>query len=478
MTALAERATSRKKSLKTDEGPLLVAVPEELFLSCGYDEDLLLEETKNGSVVPEGCSCAWLQCVRCGRWVLTPIVVAPLGSVVPSNSIRPQQMKSSQILALPNPRSFCCDWQYCMDGDDTAEFQTFVEQFIHGLGDEKKAANAEGAVKKQLHLDTVMAPLRKSARLANVIKSEAAAEGDSNSDRDDERPRKARRVGEAAAGAKALAEAANVVMCFCCHKMRPCRRPFPGCSHWVCSLGADYPKASCDAPQQSLVGPAGEFETTPADMLARMRRMSRKGIGAMDPRVILKKQEEAARRAEAEHAASCSGRPTANTAAESVQETVKPVTVVKKEAAANNKTEKPSHLTKPMLDETLKLQNEPRQRRATNDAFEQKVKLEPLDLDDQAVAESKTIEVNPPQEQSKSTKASAKTSQKQDVLKWAQCDACQKWRIVTPSDHRKVLKLASWKCGGLGNAASCDDESDEVRFGERGEHLPEDYLKQ
>ena len=45
-----------------------------------------------------------------------------------------------------------------------------------------------------------------------------------------------------------------------------------------------------------------------------------------------------------------------------------------------------------------------------------------------------------------------------EVVAWAQCDACQKWRVL-PKDH-VVDEGAAWSCSAVGR--SCDERADDA----------------
>ena len=44
------------------------------------------------------------------------------------------------------------------------------------------------------------------------------------------------------------------------------------------------------------------------------------------------------------------------------------------------------------------------------------------------------------------------------VVAWAQCDTCQKWRVL-PKDH-VVAEGAAWTCAAVGR--SCDERADDA----------------
>ena len=52
----------------------------------------------------------------------------------------------------------------------------------------------------------------------------------------------------------------------------------------------------------------------------------------------------------------------------------------------------------------------------------------------------------------------ARRTKFEKVVAWAQCDTCQKWRVL-PKDH-VVDEGAAWTCAAVGR--SCDERADDA----------------
>ncbi len=440
-----------------------ISVPFELFLSVGFDVDEVMSRTKNLTEVPQECPGAWMECTKCGRWVVTPIVMIAASKVRPRENdwysdTRAARASGALVMALPDPLTFSCDWDYCMDGDDSPEFQRYMAEFIRGLTDTENEKQAKANA-------TAYDPLRKSSRTRVKVEEEDAMENEKGYSNPPTRRRH-----------KVVSNQTELcyVMCFCCHRIRHCRRPFPGCSHWVCSLSPV--QQSCQAEEETLrelhEEERGLEEVAQRDLIERMRiRMKKSGVPVEDPRVVVQHRlQEMTQMSdltmEQQRKSGPDGRKESHQHVEISQTGEgEPQNRDQTSPATSRKRGRRSD------ERAAAVQDRARQDPSGGIGSKKGVAAQPIKK------EVKDAEVHSDADAAKKRRGGRRKAAK---LSWVGCDKCGKWRIVSETVLRNVTSNPEgrWECRFMKPSLgiSCRTPCDASRFGEHGEDMPDGYV--
>jgi hypothetical protein len=308
----------------------------------------------------------------------------------------------------------------------------------------------------------------------------------------------------------------NHVMCFWCCQMRKCRRPFPGCSHWVCALSptahACKSAAELEAALAKEEAVAGCVVVGEKEMRQRMHELlRRRGVPCDDPRIHAQRLAQevslflssslSAPEGGATPAVGSSGGALPVAPAATAGRRTATGDAARPAAAAGPAVVVPgTHRAGPIVigDAAAVRGKRPRSGGKPDDGMpgasaaggirQQRGNNRESAHDLTMIAKERDVVDDEPtaSAQGQSTKAPKKPKRQQQQqpkkVQWVQCEACDRWRIVNKREHRRVAAHpeAKWECRDhvrfLTGSLTCETPSDEIRFGEHGEGMPAGYV--